>query len=525
MSSFAMRVILAMAVVTTGCALAQSTHAVQRDPGGQGQVLIYPYYTVTQYPTGQRSKQTLVSIINTSDAAQVVQVTFREALNGRDALQFKLWLGKWDVWTGTVFALVDDGLASDGVAVLTRDRSCTTPLFSTSGLTTSGGTPYLPFGVANYSGPMSDGGPSDLLRARHGWIEVISLANVTGPSAAAINAVASGAPANCAAVQNLSHGPDVSTRPSGGLAGTVSIISVAEGTVLSSSAEALSGFTGLSLYRDAMQPSPDLSSVNEGMPGGPVSAMVVDELGRNQVLTYGATGSGSRPIDAVSATMMATRVKNEHQSDAAVGGLTDWVLTMPTKPFYTDPALIGPAGVPLPPFDEAFMAPGRSRQCVPYSLVSQEQRQYNPVTDICSLDPSPPSPPPFGEPRGPLVVGLFQAVNVIPFLNVSVSPTFTGVLAAPQPPGATNPNFRWFIRPSISAAGWLDFNLAATNFNHRLPASSEGKVLSGLPAIGYSASSIVNGNIGDGVLANYASTVRHVTTVACSKASDGSPCD
>ena len=278
-------------------------------------------------------------------------------------------------------------------------------------------------------------------------------------------------------MQNLSLGPDVSTRPSGGLAGTVSIISVAEGTVLSSSAEALSGFTGLSLYRDAMQPSPDLSSVNEGMPGGPVSAMVVD------------------------------------------------VLTMPTKPFYTDPALIGPAGVPLPPFDEAFMAPGRSRQCVPYSLVSQEQRQYTPVTDICSLDPSPPSPPPFGEPRGPLVVGLFQAANVIPFLNVSVSPTFTGVLAAPQPPGATNPNFRWFIRPSISAAGWLDFNLAATNFNHRLPASSEGKVLSGLPAIGYSASSIVNGNIGDGVLANYASTVRHVTTVACSKASDGSPCD
>ena len=68
-------------------------------------------------------------------------------------------------------------------------------------------------------------------------------------------------------------------------------------------------------------------------------------------------------------------------------------------------------------------------------------------------------------------------------------------------------------------------NLAATNFNHRLPASAEGKVLSGLPAIGFSASNIVNNNVSNGVLANYASTVRHVTTVACTKAADQSPCD
>lgn len=524
MSSFATRVFFALAMTATSLVLTQSACAVQLDPGGQGQVLIYPYYTVTQYGNGLRSKQTLLSIVNTSDAGQVVQVTFREALNGRAALQFKVWLGQWDVWTGTVFALVDDGIASDGAAVLTRDRSCTTPLFSTSGLTTSGGTPYLPFDSTSYSGAKSDGGPTDLLRARHGWIEVISLANVTGPSAAAINAVyASGAPANCAAVQNLAYGPDVSTRPSGGLAGTVSIISVAEGTVLSSRAEALSGFTGLSLYRDAMQPESDLSSVNEGTPGGAVSAMVVDELGRNQVLTYGAPGSGSRPVDAVSAVLMATRVKNEYQSAAALYGATDLVLTLPTKAFYTDPALIGMSAPALSPFDEPFAAPGRSRVCVPYSMFSQDQRQYLPDYDNCSFDPSPPVPP-FGGPRY-LIIGLFQAANVVGLLDVSVTPTFTAVLAAPLPPGATNPYFPWFVRPSIAPAGWLDMNLATPHFNHHLPASAGGKVLSGLPAIGYSASVIVNGNVSNGVLANYGSAVRHVTTVACSKESDGSPCD
>lgn len=524
MSTLATRVIFALVMTATIFALAQSANAVQLDAGGQGQVLIYPYYTVNQFPNGQRSQQTLLSIVNTSDAAQVVQVTFREALNGRAALQFKVWMGRWDVWTGTVFALADDGIASDGAGVLTRDATCTTPMFS-SGSLTSGGARYFPLGNANYSGALSDGGPSELGRARHGWIEVMSLANVTGPSASAISFLyATGMPANCAAVQNLAYGTDVSTRPSGGLAGSVSIIRVAEGTLLASRAEALSGFTDISLFSDSMHPAPDLASVNEGTPGGAVSAMVVDDQGRNQVLTYGAPGSGSRPVDAVSAALMATRVKNEYQSAASLYGATDLVLTLPTKPFYTDPALIGASTPALPPFDEPFTAPGSSRVCVPYSLFSQDQRQYLPDYDNCSLDPSPPIPPWGGPPR-PLIIGLFQASNVVAFLTVTTTPTLTGVLAAPLPPGATNPWLPWFIYPWVAPAGWLDMNLATPLFNHRLPASSEGKVLSGLPVIGYAASIIVNGNVSNGVLANYGYAVRHVTTVACSKASDGLPCD
>lgn len=518
MSTFATRFVFLMTMVFAGAACERPAHAVQIDAGGQGQVLIYPYYTVHQ------GQQTLLSIINTSDLAQVLQVTFREALNGRSALQFRIWLGRKDVWTGTVFALADDGIASDGAGVLTRDSTCTTPVFATGSLT-SGGARYFPLGNGNYSGVMSDGGPTELGRARHGWIEVISLATLFGlpANAMAIN-FSNGMPYNCGVLTTGIVNQSNSASPRGGLSGAVSIIRVQAGVVLSSRAEALSGFTGISLYNDAMQPAPDLSSVNEGTPGGAVSAMVVDELGRNQVLTYGAPGSGSRPIDAVSATLMATRVKNEYQSDSSIGGITDWVLTLPTKPFYTDPALIGASTPALPPFDEAFVAPGTSRQCAPYNLFNQDQRQYRPVTDICSINPSPPVPL-FGGPSRPLVLGLFQAANVASFLNVSVSPTFTAVLAAPKPPGTTNPYLDWHIRPVIGAAGWMDMNLAATNLNHRMPASAEGKVLSGLPAIGYSATSIVNANATNGVLANYAAAVRHVTTVACSKASDGLPCD
>ena len=234
--------------------------AVHLDPGGQGQVLLFPYYTAHGH------QQTLLSIFNSSDAAQVMQVTFREALNGRSVLQFKVWLGAADVWTGTVFALADDGRPGDGAAVVTRDRSCTTPLFSSSGLSTTGGTPYMLLGNASYSGTLSDGGPDDVGRARHGWVEVIALANVTGPLAASINFTSNGVPASCASVQVVPFGPNVATRPSGGLIGAAGVVRGEAGTLLASRAEALSGFTEISLFNDLTQPTPDLSAVNDGNP-------------------------------------------------------------------------------------------------------------------------------------------------------------------------------------------------------------------------------------------------------------------
>ncbi len=60
---------------------------------------------------------------------------------------------------------------------------------------------------------------------------------------------------------------------------------------------------------------------------------------------------------------------------------------------------------------------------------------------------------------------------------------------------------------------------------HALLPSAEGKVLRGLPVIGFWASNIVNANVSNGVLANYAAAVRHATSVSCVKASDGTPCD
>ncbi len=515
MSRLATRFIFGAVIATAGLLLGGPARAVQLDPGGLGQVLIYPYYTAN----GQQ--QTLLSITNTSDAAQVLQVTFREALNGRSALQFKLWLAQKDTWSGTVFALADDGISSDGAGVLTRDPSCTFPRIP-NGSITSGGAPFYPLGNQNYSGAMSDGGPSDLGRARHGWVEVIALGNLSETLSGAIAFNPNGVLFGCGFLEYLVLGPGDTRRPSGGLAGTGSVIRVAAGTILSTRAEALSGFTGISLYtNDGLEPAPTLASVNEGTLGGAVSAAILDDQGHSQLLTYGTPGSGSRPIDAVSAALMATRLKNEYQTSAALAAATDWVVTLPTKPFYTDPALLGASTAAMPPFDELFLAPGTSRQCVPYRIFDYNQKTLVQSSTFCSL-----GPPGLFDPAPP-VVALTQAANVVPFLNLNFPPATSGVVAAPSPPpgSAGVSQLSWFARPIVGPAGWLEMNFVPTSFNHRLPASAEGKVLSGLPAIGFSASNIVNNNVSNGVLANYASAVRHVTTVACTKASDGSPCD
>ncbi len=523
MRRFGRRFAIAMATVFMGFALlaAPSVQAVQLDPGGLGQVLIYPYYTVHD------RQQTVFSITNTSDFEQVVQVTLREALNGRPALQFKVWLGRYDVWSGTLFALADDGVATDGVGMVTLDRSCTTPTFTSSGLTNSGGIPYLPLLNDGYSGAMSDGGPSGLARARHGWIEVIALANLTGALASAITHTGSGNPANCAVVQNTGLSTFITAPPTGGLTGNVTVTRARSGTWLSSRAEALSGFTETSLFSESPAPAPDLASVNESGAGGAVVAKTIDDKGRMQVLTYGAPASGSRPIDAVSAVLMATRVKNDYQTNPFLSAATDWVLTLPTQRFYTDPAIIGATSPVLAPFDEVFKSPGAARVCALFRIFDQNQRTLSqqPGSNACTLGP-------IGI-QGFNVrqfIVLFQAANAIAFYEPYSSPLQTAVLAAPKPPGLPLADSGGHFRPAVGPAGWLNMTLTSTNFTHRMPASAEGKILSGLPVIGYSAMAIGNSSSIGSVLTTKAASrnanvVRHATSVSCTKASDGLPCD
>ena len=86
--------------------IASLANAVELNPDGLGQVLIYPYYTVNG------NNVTLISVVNTTSSAKVVKVRFLEGYNSQEVLDFNLFLSRFDVWTANVFALSATGGAT-----------------------------------------------------------------------------------------------------------------------------------------------------------------------------------------------------------------------------------------------------------------------------------------------------------------------------------------------------------------------------------------------------------------------------
>ena len=103
-------------------ASAGSAGAVSLGPDGSGQVLLFPYYTVNG------SQDTLLTIGNRVDEAQIVKVRFLEGYNGRPVLDFDVYLDANDVWTAVVTA--GEG---GGAMLRTADPGCTVPAIPASG--------------------------------------------------------------------------------------------------------------------------------------------------------------------------------------------------------------------------------------------------------------------------------------------------------------------------------------------------------------------------------------------------------
>ena len=72
--------------------IANISSAVNINPDGTGQVLIYPYYTVNA------GNQTLLSVVNTTNRGKAVKVRVLEGRNSQEVLDFNLFLSREDVW-------------------------------------------------------------------------------------------------------------------------------------------------------------------------------------------------------------------------------------------------------------------------------------------------------------------------------------------------------------------------------------------------------------------------------------------
>src|SRR4029078_12287723 len=98
--------------------IANMAGAVNLNPDGLGQVLIFPYYPV------RGGHGTVLSAVNPHDEGKAVKVRFLEGYNSREVLDFNLYLSPFDVWVAQVY------YTGTGARVATADNSCTVPAFT-----------------------------------------------------------------------------------------------------------------------------------------------------------------------------------------------------------------------------------------------------------------------------------------------------------------------------------------------------------------------------------------------------------
>lgn len=508
--------------------------AMRLDASGLGQVLIAPYYTVNG------GNQTLISIANRSDRGKALKLRFLEAMNGREVFDVNVYLAPHDLWTGAVFSLNADAPAT----LITLDDSCTVPALKTS--TT---LPQLPngrrivqFSDRHYVGDRNDAGPDDVRRTREGYFEIIEMGEVINAAQRSLNDISpgtDGVPANCARIESAwseggywAQNPEIDlTPPGGGLAAAVTLVDALQGSMYAYRTEAIDGFSTVVQHTSPGSALPNLASGVSSQSQSVVEAIVETESGL-VTARYPVT----RAIDAVSALLMAETLDNEFITNRNSAAASSWVVTLPTKKFYADDALI--QGSAIAPFNRKFSqsappifqsepgveyivpvplrADGTPRQArgeaVQVDLWDREHRLAidchegpNPLEYcLCAIFICDPPPP-------PAIVGvpsIHWASNVLVFnADDCAGPLTEAGSRICQHVDATE------LLP-IFVDGWMRLQLYDPQGLDSLPlhllrADEAGHRFAGLPVIGFWAVRFTNGVLMPGVLGNYATVQTH----------------
>ena len=323
-----------------------SAQAVNINPDGLGQVLIYPYYTTNG------GNQTVLSVVNTTGEAKAVKVRFLEGQNSREVLDFNLYMSMYDVWTAALYD--DDGTPT----MVTADTSCTVPYI------------YGDFGGSQefLKWRLNDEDPdeyADISRASEGHFEMIEMGQLMdldeyedpdfdpdeddaedqflayGSASAATHE--DGVPADCdQLVKAWTRSSDGNgywiedsetagneafrdmSAPSGGLFGGAAIVNVQGGTMYSYDARAINGFATVLDARDAMHQEPGtiLPSLDSG--DGDVGTVFMSDG-----TTLVDTGfEFDRGVDALSFVFMHDAIMNEYTTEAVVNADTEYKIQL-----------------------------------------------------------------------------------------------------------------------------------------------------------------------------------------------------
>jgi len=476
MNSFQRKSLYAALAGAGALGVTSAADAVNVNPNGLGQALIYPYYTVNADSNGN-AFNSLLSVVNSTNSAKAVKVRFLEGKNSREVLDFNLFLSKFDVWTAAVLPS-----SSGGGKVLTFDNSCTIP--DNSAL--KAGVDFVNFA---YTGSADDKGGSGLDRTKEGYVEIIEMATYPTNTCTYIQIThVSGTPKDCAGLSDAGAATDAASA-SGGLFGGMSLINVAAGVDYTEDAVALQRFNAGPIYFNAGSVSPQLtdvfpqtSTVFAAEPQDPFSST---DLG---VYVSQWPTPVYNPADTVSAVLMHDTVMNEFILDAATKSGTDWVMTFPTKRFYVNPG----TGAAPKLFQRNFNGTAGACDDVTLNIYDREERT---TTSPVTFSPPPPT----------LTNSICWEANIVTFNNSN--------LLASSNKANINTTFTngWlrlgFVRSTSATFHTLGNVTATTHINGPTFASSGlTKTYLGLPVVGFAVQSFTNGTLvvgGVNVLSNY----------------------
>ncbi|HTS21502.1 MAG TPA: hypothetical protein VMN79_06770 [Casimicrobiaceae bacterium] len=457
--------------------------AVNLNPDGLGNVLIYPYYTVRSDAAGN-AYNSLLTVVNTTFSVKAVKVRFLEGRDSREVIDFNLFLSPYDVWTAGLIPSPSSG----GGRLVTFDKSCTLPPIAT----TQGGQGFVDFVNFAYSGTADDGAGNDLDRTKEGYVEIIEMATyatfqTVGFAVTHGNGKVAGQP-DCKPLSDglASHEQNI---VNGGLFGGMTLIDVGAGTDYTEDAVALDNFTvDESIYTAEGTTTPDLTFAF------PAASQVVAE---NAVYTS-LWNTGPDPVSAV---LMHAEVMNTYVLDPGTKSGSDWVVTFPTKRFYVR------HGTGLAPklFQRNFNGVAGSCDDVTLSIWDREE---NALSTPATFSPPPPT-------QGNSIC---WEANVVTFNNSNV--------LASQNPGTkiVTQNIPATSIPGID--GWMNLGFFPTSITgtvHELISTdtevttifgSSGTTATyfGLPVVGFEVESYTNGTLnvgGTNVLSSYGGNFVH----------------
>lgn len=506
--------ILSLAV-TAGLVGAASTALAQDEmhinDRGLGEVLIYPFYSAAN------GNDTYIHVVNTTDVAKAVKVRFIESQNSREVLDFNLYLSPEDAWAAVVTANPN----GNGAMVRTVDNSCTVPRLGTGGVgqfagVTNGAVKDQPF--VNYAYDIAGEEDRSVERTLEGYVEIIEMGVIENVApnnfVTALTHTPAGVPTNCNVLVNawstvsgvtgawlidpltdFAAWDDVNA-PAGGLYGFGVVINVAEGTAASYDAVAIDNFVlplDPALHTNSGDLQPSLAS-------GQFDIAVFDDATVSFHTFTPGVGTPAGSTNAVSALLMTDALANDYVVDPDINATTDWVVTFPTKRLYVD--LGAPVTDPaIAPFTNRW-DPEETRACEPVGVSIWDREEAVVVTSTGPIfSPAPPSTP-------TTEFNLCKEVNVISFGGAD---------------SALNASARILhgLQPDYDE-GWAalsftqGFNLAALQGkqpNARELESDGGDVFLGLPVTGFAVFNYQNGELAGGVLANYAASSKHKSTI------------